>query len=219
MLTRTLGLAAAVLVAACAAHDKPNPARPTYADAPPHGRTHVLLVTGGGGAVPYVEMALLAGDDVDLTRLTPREFDDQVARGTVPRDAVIVLDDHTPARLPPAPVRLLYFHPSGEHAPFRLGRQLTGVAVDRIEGEHAVMRDVAIAESRLDAASALSVNPARGEVSLAAAGTDTVIAGRSGAGGRVVACSFRPTDTAWSMQATFAVFVHNAVDWLAAAAP
>jgi hypothetical protein len=79
------------------------------------------------------------------------------------------------------------------------------------------MRDVAIAESRLDAASALSVNPARGEVSLAAAGTDTVIAGRSGAGGRVVACSFRPTDTAWSMQATFAVFVHNAVDWLAAA--
>ena len=217
MLTRTLGLSAAVLVAACAARERPKPAPTPYADAPPPVRVRVLLVTDGDPQKPYLEMALLAGDDVDLIKLTPPEFDRKVAAGALPAHDVIVLDDHTPAALPPPPVRLLYFHPSGEHAPFRLGRPLTGVAVNRVEGEHAVMRDVVIAESRLDAASELAVNPARGEVALAAAGTSTVIAGRSSPAGRVVACGFRPTDTAWTLQTTFAVFVHNAVEWLAGA--
>jgi hypothetical protein len=215
MMHRPSCLAAAAALVACGAHREPAP-RTAYADAPPIARKRVLLVTGENAQKPYLEMALLAGDDVDLEKLTPGAFDERVAKGALPAYSVIVLDDHTPAALPPGPVHLLYFHPTGERAPFRLLRPLRDVEVDRVEGQHDVMRDVTIDGSRIDAASELSVNPARGEVALAASGLSTVIAGKSSPAGRIVACSFRPTDTAWTLQTTFAVFVHNAIDWLAA---
>lgn len=210
---------ATLLLAACAARAKPAP-RTTYAGEPvvPE-RKRVLLVTDENARKPYLEMALLAGDDVDLDKLSPRAFDDRVARGALPAYSVIVLDDHTPAALPPGPAHLLYFRPSGERAPFRLGRQLRGAEVDRVEGEHEVLRGVEITGSRIDDASELAVNPARGEVALASAGQTAVIAARSSPAGRIVVCGFRPTDTAWTLQATFAVFVHNALDWLAAEPP
>ncbi|HEU5055389.1 MAG TPA: hypothetical protein VFU21_02635, partial [Kofleriaceae bacterium] len=218
MLPRMFAVEAALLLAACAARGGEPAAAPrtSYAGEPVRGRKRVLLVTEENARKPYLEMALRAGDDIDLEKLDPRAFDEKVATGSLPAYTVIVLDDHTPAALPPGPVHLLYFHPTGERAPFRLGRPLRHVEVDRVEGEHAVLRGVAIAGSRLDAAAELSVNPARGEIALAAAGQSAVIAGRSSPAGRVVACSFRPTDTAWTLQATFAVFVHNALDWLAA---
>lgn len=216
MLPRTLALATALLIAACGASSGSSAPRTAYADEPPRGRKRVLLVTEENAQKPYLEMALRAGDDVDLDKLDPRAFDAKVAKGALPAYAVIVLDDHTPAALPPGPVHLLYFHPTGDRAPFRLGRSLRHVEIDRVEGEHLVLRGVAIAGSRLEAASELSVNPARGEIALAAAGQAAVIAGRSSPAGRIVVCSFRPTDTAWTLQATFAVFVHNALDWLAA---
>ncbi len=216
---RSLFLAAALLLAACAARGGSTPPRTAYAEDPAFARKRVLLVTDENAQKPYLEMALLAGDDVDLEKLSPRAFDAKVAAGVLPAYAVIVLDDHTPAALPPSPIHLLYFHPTGEKAPFRLGRSLRDVEVDRVEGEHAVLRGVAIAGSRLSAADELSVNPARGEIALAAAGQAAVIAGRSSPAGRIVACSFRPTDTAWTLNATFAVFVHNALDWVAAARP
>jgi len=208
-------LCVALLVAACAARGSSQP-RTTYADAPPVVRKRVLLVTDDNAQKPYLEMALLAGDDVDLEKLSPAAFDQRVAKGALPDYSVIVLDDHTPVALPPGPVHILYFHPTGEKAPFRLLRPLHDVEVNRVEGEHDVLRGVAIEGSRIDAASQLSVNPARGEIALAASGQFAVIAGRSSPAGRIVVCSFRPTDTAWTLQATFAVFVHNAVDWLAA---
>jgi len=204
-----------LLVAACAAQGERAP-RTAYADAPPIVRKRVLLVTEDNAQKPYLEMALLAGDDVDLEKLSPRDFDDQVAKGALAAYSVIVLDDHTPAALPPGPVHLLYFHPTGDKAPFRLLRPLRDVEVNRVEGGHDVMRDVAIDGSRIGDASELSVNPARGEIALAAYGQSAVIAGRSSPAGRIVVCSFRPTDTAWTLNANFAVFVHNAVDWLAA---
>lgn len=215
---RILALAAALLASACAARGGSTAPRTAYADEPSL-RKRVLLVTDENAQKPYLEMALLAGDDIDLEKLSPRAFDEQVAAGVLPAYAVIVLDDHTPAALPPAPIHLLYFHPTGEKAPFRLLRSLRDVEVDRVEGEHDVLRGVAITGSRLEAADELSVNPARGEIALAAAGQSAVIAGRSSPAGRVVACSFRPTDTAWTLNATFAVFVHNALDWVAAARP
>ena len=219
MVSRTLALAAAVLMAACAARQQPKPAPGRYAGQPPPTRKRVLLVTEENAQKPYLEMALLASDEVDLVKLSPADFDRQVAAGSLPAHDVIVLDDHTPAALPPTPVHLLYFHPTGDRAPFRLGRPLRDVEIDRVEGEHDVLRGVAIAGSRIDTASELSVNPARGEIALAAAGQSAVIAGRSSPAGRIVACGFRPTDTAWTLQATFAVFVHNAIDWLATASP
>ncbi len=210
------GLCVAVLVAACGARSE-STRRTTYADAPPITRKRVLLVTEDNAQKPYLEMALRAGDDVDLEKLSPQAFDQRVASGALPAYSVIVLDDHTPAALPPGPVHLLYFHPTGDRAPFRLLRPLHDVEVNRVEGEHDVLRGVTINGSRIDAASELSVNPARGDIALAASGQAAIIAGRSSPAGRIVVCSFRPTDTAWTLQVTFAVFVHNAVDWLAAA--
>jgi hypothetical protein len=216
---RILALAAVLLVAACGARGGSTTPRTAYAEEPSLARKRVLLVTDENAQKPYLEMALLAGDDVDLEKLSPQAFDEKVATGKLPAYAVIVLDDHTPAVLPPAPIHLVYFHPTGEKAPFRLRRSLRDVEVDRIEGEHAVLRGVAITGSRIATADELSVNPARGEIALAAAGQAAVIAGRSSPAGRIVACSFRPTDTAWTLNATFAVFVHNALDWVAAAGP
>jgi hypothetical protein len=215
MLHRVLiTLAGATLFAACG-HGETAP-RAAYADAPPIVRKRVLLVTDDNAQKPYLEMAILAGDDVDLEKLSPNEFDQRVAKGALRSYSVIVLDDHTPAALPPGPVHLLYFHPTGEKSPFRLLRPLRDVEVDRVEGAHDVMRDVAIDGSRIDVASELSVNPARGEIALAGAGQSAVIAGKSSPAGRIVVCSFRPIDTAWTLNANFAVFVHNALDWLAA---
>jgi hypothetical protein len=214
MMHRVLILAGASLLAACG-HGSPAP-RTTYADAPPVARKRVLLVTDDNAQKPYLEMALLAGDDVDLDKLSPTEFDRRVAKGALAAYSVIVLDDHTPAALPPGPVHLFYFHPTGDRSPFRLLRPLRDVEINRVEGAHDVMRDVAIDGSRIGDAAELSVNPARGEVALAAAGQSAVIAGKSSPAGRIVACGFRTTDTAWTLNVNFAVFVHNAVDWLAA---
>ena len=129
MRRRTLALAAAVLVAACASRQQPKPKPGPYAGQPPPTRKRVLLVTEENAQKPYLEMALLASDDIDLDKLSPRAFDDKIASGGLPAYAVIVLDDHTPAALPPTPVHLLYFHPTGDRAPFRLGRPLRDVEI------------------------------------------------------------------------------------------
>lgn len=212
---RVLWAAALLLAVACAgssagAGADSNPGRDGS------GRLQVVLVTGeGGSSRPYLEMALRAGDDIELATLTASELQARLAARSLPPGAVIVLDGVTPAALPP-PVRLLLFRPAGEHSPFRVGRELGGVTVTRVRDGHEVMRGVHFADSRLEAATALELDARRGDVALAAAGADPVIAARSSGQGRTIACGFRPGDTTWVLQSAFAVFVHNAIAWLAA---
>ena len=203
-----------LLVAACATGGTQDAGSNSGSDRSA-GKRRVLLVTAADTARPYLEMALLAGEGIELEKLTPPEFDALLAARSLPRGAVIVLDGHTPPSPPPGPV--LHFHPIGERAPFRVGRELAGVTVTRVRLDHAVMRGVHFADSRLDTTSVLELDARRGDVALASAGADPVIAARSSAGGRTVACGFRPSDTSWALQSSFAVFVHNAIDWLAAA--
>ena len=115
-------------------------------------------------------MALLAGDDLALDKLTPQEFDARLAARSVA-------------------LKILPATSAG---------------------------GVNFADSRLETTSVLEVDAARGDLVLAAAGADAVIAARSSAQGRTVACGFRPDETTWVLQASFAVFVNNAIDWLAA---
>jgi len=202
-----------LLIAACATGSRRDAGSNSGSDGG-SGKRRVLLVAAAGGARPYLEMALLAGDDLAVDKLTPQEFDARLAARSLPPGAVIVLDGHTPPAPPPG--RVLYFHPVGERAPFRISRDLAGVTVTRVRASHDVMRGVNFADSRLETTSVLEVDAGRGDLVLAAAGADTVIAARSSAEGRTVACGFRPDETTWVLQASFAVFVNNAIDWLAA---
>jgi len=174
----------------------------------------VLLVAELGSSRSRVERALRAGR-IAYDSLSPQDFDIRVAADELGHYSVIVVVDHDPRALPPPPINVLAFRSEGADAPFRLTQALPSVRVDHVDKDHPALRGVDLVGSKLEAVSALTVDPARNQVALAATGPHVVIAARSTVDGRTLACGFDPEETSWAGSAAFTSFVHAAVMWLA----
>src|SRR5690606_38259052 len=128
---------------------------------------------------------------------------------------VVVLDEHAPAAVPPAPTHLIYFHPTGEHSPFPVRRTVSVPRVTEVDENHPVMRWVVMSDVNFDASQVFAVEPARGEVSLARYVRETMIAARRDGGRKIVAFGFSLGGTDLTLRVAFPLLLVNSLDWFA----
>jgi hypothetical protein len=179
---------------------------------PARRKQRVLLVTKDN---LYLEGAMLVYDNIEVDKLTPEEFDAQVGAGRLPEYAAVVLDEHTPAALPPPPTNLLYFNPQGEGAPFRVRGQLARPRITEVNENHPVMRWLVLSDVNFDTSSTFDLDRERGEVALASSVRDPVIAAKRTADRKIVACAFSLASTDLMLRVAFPLFLVNALDWFA----
>jgi Ca-activated chloride channel homolog len=179
---------------------------------PARRKQHVLLVTRDN---LYLEGAMLVYDNIEVDKLTPEEFDAQVAARKLPAYAAVVLDDYTPAALPPPPTNLLYFNPQGEHSPFRVRGSIARPHITEVNDSHPVMRWLVLSDVNFDSASVFELDRDKGEVALASAVRDPIMAARRAADRKIVACSFSLTATDLTLRVAFPLFLVNTIDWFA----
>jgi hypothetical protein len=180
---------------------------------PARRKQRVLLVTQDN---LYLEGAMLVYDNIEVDKLTPAEFDGAVAAGNLPDYAAVVLDDHTPAALPPAPTHLLYFHPQGEHSPFPVKGSLAAPRITEVNENHPVMRWLVVSDVNFDSAPVFQLDREKGDVALASSVRAPIIAARRAADRKIVACSFSLNGTDLMLRVAFPLFLVNALDWFAA---
>jgi hypothetical protein len=180
---------------------------------PARRKQKVLLVTADN---LYLEGAMLVYDNIEVDKLTPAEFDQAVAAGDLPEYAAVVLDDHTPEALPPAPTHLFYFNPSGPHSPFPIKSVLRAPRITEVNDGHPAMRWLVLSDVNFDEASVLAVNREAGEVSLASSVRAPIMAARRTKDRKVVAAGFSLGGTDLMLRVAFPLLLVNALDWFAA---
>ena len=196
------------------APSRPAAPRPEPAEDSGDDRRHrVLVVTSDGH---FLQGALLADPQLDVETLTPALFDQRVASSELPVYDLVILDDHTPAILPPPPLPLLYFHPQGQHSPFAIAGERQSPRVTSAADRHPVLRWVDLSKVQIDATAVFALDPARGDVAIATSGSEPLIAARRGTDRRVIACGFQLDQTDLVLRVAFPLFLSNSVRWLTA---
>lgn len=187
-----------------------------FALLPARTKQKVLMVTEDN---LFLEGAMLVYDNVDAAKITPAEYDAQpsVADGM----DVVIFDEHTPAVVPPPPASLLYFHPVGEHSPFRTRGEVKSPRVTEVDEGHPVMRWVTMSDVFMDKSNVFAVDPKRGESAIAYYVRDPLIATKRDGRRKVLAFGFslpstgRDGATDLPMRVAFPMLLVNALDWFA----
>jgi len=188
-----------------------------YALLPAKKKQKVLLV---GSPNLFLEGALLVYENIDLIgRISAGEYD---ARPDVAEGAdVVVFDDHTPDVMPPPPISLLFFHPSGKNSPIAVRREVANPHITEVDEGHPVMRWVTLTDVYMDKAESFSPDARKGESSLAFSVTDSVIAAKRDGKRKILAIGFslpaqgRDSATDLPMRVAFPMLLVNALDWFA----
>ncbi len=180
---------------------------------PARRKQKVLLVTRDN---LFLEAAMLVYDNVEVDKLLPDEFDARVAAGTLPEYSAIVLDEHAPANLPPPPAGLIYFHPSGEHAPFKVRSEVQNPHITDVAEDHPVMRWISMGDTHFDKTDVFEVDRDRGQVVLASSVRNPIIAAMRTRERKIVACGFSVGGTDFVLRVGFPLLLVNAFDWFAA---
>jgi hypothetical protein len=179
---------------------------------PARRKQKVLLVTQDN---LFLEGAMLVYDNIEVDKLTPAEFDEAVAGGTLPEYSSIVLDEHTPANLPPPPTALMYFHPQGAHSPFVVRGEISNPHITDLAEDHPVMRWLSLDDAHFDKTSVFAIDRDKGQVALASSVRDPVIAAVRTKERKIVACGFSVGGTDMVLRVAFPLLLVNAFDWFA----
>lgn len=180
---------------------------------PARRKQKVLLVTKDN---LFLEAAMLVYDNVEVDKLLPEEFDDAVARGTLPEYSAVVLDEHAPANLPPPPTGLIYFHPAGEHAPFKVRSEVVNPHITDVNEDHPVMRWISMGDTHFDKTDVFEVDSGKGQTVLASSVRNPIIAAMRTKERKIVACGFSVGGTDFVLRVGFPLLLVNAFDWFAA---
>jgi len=180
---------------------------------PARRKQKVLLVTRDN---LFLEAAMLVYDNVEVDKLLPEEFDQAVAKGTLPEYSAVVLDEHAPANLPPPPTGLIYFHPSGDHAPFKVRSEVVNPHITDVNEEHPVMRWISMGDTHFDKTDVFEVDSGKGQVVLASSVRNPIIAAMRTKERKIVACGFSVGGTDFVLRVGFPLLLVNAFDWFAA---
>lgn len=184
---------------------------------PARKKQSVLLVTKDN---LYLEGAMLVYDNIAVYKATPEEYDaapDKVIQNSDlgrPYDAV-VFDDHTPAVLPPPPVNLIFFHPTGPSSPIAITGTLARPRITELADDHPVMRWVQLGDANFDASDVFAPDKSKGERWLALSVRDPVIAARREPGRKLVAFGFSLAGTDLMLRVGFPLLLVNTLDWFA----
>jgi hypothetical protein len=178
----------------------------------------VLLVTRDN---LYLEGAMLVYDNIEVFKATPEEYDAAPARTIVANPATgrlydaVVFDDHTPVVMPPPPVNLIYFHPTGEHSPIAIRGTLPRPRITELADDHPVMRWVQLADANFDASDIFAPDRSKGETWLAESVREPIIAARREPGRKLVAFGFSLAGTDLVLRVGFPLLLVNTLDWFA----
>lgn len=183
-----------------------------YALLPTRKKQKVLLVTSDN---LYLEGAMLVYDSIQVDKLTPEQYESELAAGRVSDYNAVVFDNYTPANLPPPATHLIYFHPTGEHTPIPIQGTIERPRVTEVNETHPVMRWVVMSDVNFDASAHFAVDSGRGEVSLARYVRDTIIAARRDGQRKIVAFGFELSGTDLTLRVAFPLLLVNALDWFA----
>lgn len=187
-----------------------------YALLPARKKQKVLMVTEDN---LFLEGALLVYDNIDPTKVTPAEYD--AKPGLADGMDVVIFDEHTPAVVPPTPASLLYFHPTGENSPFKVTGESPNPHITEIDEGHPVMRWVSMSDVFMDRSNVFSVDPKRGESTIAYYVRDPVIVAKRDGKRKVLAFGFslpstgREGATDLPMRVAFPMLLVNTLDWFA----
>jgi hypothetical protein len=187
-----------------------------YALLPIAKKQKVLMVTEGN---MFLEGALLVYDNVNPMKISPAEYtaNPRLADGM----DVVVFDDFTPEVVPPPPTSLLYFHPTGEHSPFKVATELSNPRITEIDEDHPVMRWVTLSDVYSDKSNTFALDPKKGESAVAYSVRDAVIAVKRDGRRKILAFGFslpaadRESATDLPMRVAFPIMLVNTLDWFA----
>jgi hypothetical protein len=187
-----------------------------YALLPARKKQKVLMVTTDN---LFLEGALLVYENVDPTKLTPEQYEKNpaVADGM----DVVIFDEYTPATLPPPPVSLLFFHPTGPNSPFTVKGELAGPRITEVDEGHPVMRWVTMSDVYMDKSAVFAVDPKKGESAVAYFVRDPIIVAKRDGRRKVLAFGFslpatgRESATDLPMRVAFPMLLVNTLDWFA----
>lgn len=177
-----------------------------WAFLPFHRRLKVALVTTGNAPL---ERALRLDPRVQLTVLPPAQY----ARRTG-FDAY-VLDRFAPPAAPAAPV-LAFAPPAAPWLPARAGERERVVARQWVAGDP-VLDQVSLADAQAERA--VTFRPVAPWTALATLDDGTALIAASDAAPRVVVVGFALQGSSFTAQASFPVFIANALAWLDAELP
>lgn len=183
-----------------------------YALLPARKRQDVLLVTLDN---LYLEGAMMVYDNIAVDKLTPEAYEQALADGSLPVYSAVAFDGYTPAALPPAPTHLLFFNPSGERSPFKVVRSIPAPRITEVDPDHPVTRWLVMGDVNFDSTSVFAVDRQRGEVALARAVRDPVMAAKRDGARKIVAAGFDLKATDLTMRVAFPLLLVNTLDWFA----
>ncbi|MCX5741176.1 MAG: hypothetical protein NT062_01615, partial [Proteobacteria bacterium] len=187
-----------------------------YALLPIRKKQKVLMVTQDN---LFLEGALLVYDNVDPLKVTPAEYD---ARPSIADGMdVVVFDEHTPAVIPPPPTSLIYFHPTGPNSPVAIKSEASAPHITDLDEQHPVMRWITMSDVYMDKSATFTIDPKKGELSLARSINDTIIATKREGKRKILLVGFslpslgRESATDLPMRVAFPMMLVNTLDWFA----
>jgi hypothetical protein len=175
-----------------------------YAVLPPRQKVKVLLVSAGN---LFVEGALLLDENLEVKKIAPGAWDAAEAA----RFDAVVLDGVTPE--PPPPGHALYLDPKGAASPFKLRGEVAAPYITETAKDHPLMRWVSLADLNISRASRFEL--AAGDVAVASAFRQPIVAARDRGGRKTVAIGFDVGKSDLPLRVAFPVLVVNALDWFA----
>ena len=187
-----------------------------YALLPARKKQKVAMVTEDN---LFLEGALLVYDNVDPVKFTPAEYDANPS--VVDGMDVVIFDEHTPAVLPMPPASLLFFHPTGPNSPFVIKGETPSPRITEIDEGHPVMRWVTMSDVYMDKSHVFTIDPKRGESSIAYWVRDSIIAAKRDGKRKILAFGFslpssgRDGATDLPMRVAFPMLLVNTLDWFA----
>lgn len=187
-----------------------------FALLPARQKQHVLLVTEDN---LYLEGAILIYDNIDAQKVTPQEYAANPAMAQ--NYHVVVFDDFTPTELPALPVGTIIFHPDATRAPIAVRGSVARPRITEVAELHPVMRWVTMSDVNFDESLVFAPDAARGEVALATAVRDPIIAARRDAAHKLLVFGFslpaqgRNAATDLPLRVAFPLLLVNALDWFA----
>jgi hypothetical protein len=173
-----------------------------YALLPARHKLKVLLVTQGD---LFLEGALLLDENLEVKKVA--KYD---AAETAKYDAVI-LDNVTPPPDAPPRTHALYINPQGPASPFAIQGELAAPLVTEFATSHPLMRWVTLKDLNIARASRFVLEA--GDVAVASALRQPVIAARDKDGRKIVAIGFALQKSDLPLRVAFPVLVVNALDW------
>jgi hypothetical protein len=178
-----------------------------YALLPERHRSKVLVVTEGN---TYLEAALLLGEYLDVTDVSPAGYETAIARGGW--DAVI-FDRVTPAQ--PVNVSALYLDPAGAGAPVAVGKALAAPSFDKIDRAHPIVRFIALDGVNVAAGHSLVAQSGDRVVGAADDGASPILVAGTRSGAKFVALGFDVRRSDFPLRPAWPLFVLDCLDWFA----